>query len=329
MALQHSDGFDSHATGSPTLSDGDPGWTSQLAVTIQATGGKFSGKCLRAPTAVTSYAAFSNTGTYPAFAGYFKTGTWPGSGTMNILQSAAAVAYVTVNQAGDVVVKDGAGTTRITALALLPAGVYKWLEVSYRNGSIVLSNDGVTVGTYTGAYTALATTLRLANGGAGLPDLDVDDFLSWDNSGSYFNTYGLTPRRIQTLRPTANGDVNAWAPLGASNWQSVDATSWVGGAGVVSTSNGQEDLYAFEDLVYIPAEINAVVIKTRAVNNGVGVASMQHVARNLADVEALGTSTVVPMTVAPLRSVMYRDPANVAWTGTEVNNAQFGQVSVI
>lgn len=326
--LQHSDGFDSHATGSPTLSDGNPGWTGQTGVTVQAADGKFSGKSLRAPAGVTSYAQFTLP-TNGAVAFYARVATLGGSWVFPLLRSAAAVNHLTVDQLGVLRVYDGAGTLRITSAAgVLPQTEYHWVEVSWRSDGIYLSVDSMPIGSYIGVYTAPATALRILNGGSGLPAVDLDDLLVWDNSGTFFNVYALTPRRIQLQRPTANGDVVQWSPNGATNWQSVDDTDWTGGAGVQSTAGAQKDLYQLSALATTPATVDAVVVRTKVENTGDNPASLQHVLRNSSDSEIASEAQAVPFSTTVLQSVFYRDPALVPWTGDSITGLQAGQASV-
>lgn len=326
--LIHSDGFDSHATGAATLADGDALWGAQVGVSINATGGRFGGKSLRLVATTAGYLTFNaSAGTNVAFAGWFKVGTisndlpliWSNSQNLVLLKVDRSVQ-----------VRDGGGTQRTVAPAgSVPVDTFVWLEVSYRPGGININVNGFPVGTaYVGAYTAisLAAPRLLNSAGTGIGQVDVDDFIVWDDSGSFFNVYDLAPRRIQLMRPNADGTPVDWVPNGTTNWESVDAADWAGGAGVVATVNGTKDRYGFTSLAANPGSIDAVVVKTRVQNVGGDPATLAHVSATPGGTEVASTPQAVAE-VAPstIKSAFYRDPVGSAWTPSTVNAAEFGQ----
>lgn len=329
--LQHSDGFDSHLTGAATLSDGDPGWTAQAGVTIAATAGKFGLKSLQRAAAVAGYARFSNPGTQRGFAAYVRFGTWGGAATADVLRMApAGTPLVTISNTGVITVRDGGNTARITTAAgvYVPAN-YPWIEVDYLTGSIQLSVGGLTVGSFTGAYTAIGNDFEwLGAAPANTPVTDLDDAIAWNDSGTFFNTFPVTPRRIYLQRPTADGAAVQWTPTSGTNWEAVDDTDWTGGVGVFAEASGLKDLYELSDLSALPSAISAVVVKTKVQNTGDAPASLAHVLRDASGLEVNSAYQVVP-TVAPavLRSTFYRDPGGVAFTASGVNAMQAGQLS--
>lgn len=325
--LIHSDGFDSHETGAATLADGDARWGAQSGVEIDATGGRFGGKSLHLDSATAGYLTFDgDTADNPAIAAYFKVGTisndlplvWADSQNLVLLKVDRSIE-----------VRDGGGVLRTTAPAgSLPVDTYAWIEVSYRAGGVYINVNGASVGTpHVGAYTAvdLAAARLINSAGTGIGAVDVDDFIVWDDSGSYFNSFGLAPRRIQLMRPNANGTPVDWTPNGPTNYQSVDATDWDGGAGVTASANGTKDRYAFTDLTATPGSVDAVVVKTRVQNTGGSPATLTHVSGNgLA--EASGSAQAVPeLAPGTLRTAFYRDPSGAAWTPSTVNANEFGQ----
>jgi hypothetical protein len=330
MALLMIDGFDTHAAAA-TLADGDSHWGSQTGVAVTAAGGKFGGNSLRLAAAAVG-SALLNPGTVSgnvSLAGWFKVAT---STNPVPLWADTTGPLVTRNADGSIVVKDGAGTTRFTSAAgVVLDGVWTWLEVHYHGsataGISVYSQGAALLSPYVGSFTTPGwATLKLLNSaGTGIGQIDVDDVVVWDSSGSFFNTAGVQPRRVQTLRPNAPGTLAQWAPNGATNWESVDAASWAGGAGVVGTVNGQTDRYAFSDLAATPGSVDAVVAKARVQNVGADAATLAFVAGDGVTQRAL-TPVAVP-TVAPqvLQGVFYQDASNVTWTATTVNSAQFGQ----
>lgn len=320
--LLHSDGFDSHAAAG-TLSAGDPGWGAQTGVVVTAAAGRFSGNALRLPANTSGGAALvvAPTGRL-AVAGWFKATTLASA----VLLRDTAGPLLSLAADGSLVVRDGAGTIRITsAAALVSAASFAWVEVSYRTGQINLTVAGVPAGVYTGAYTDPdeASLQVLASGGTN-PELFLDDLIVWDDAGSFFNTFAVAPRRIQLLRPTADGTPVQWTPNGATNWQSADAADWAGGAGNVATANGQKDRYGFSDLAAAPGSIDAVTVKTRVENTGTDPATLAHVVGQ-GVAETASTPQSIAGTPGVLRSNFYRDTAAAVWTASTVNAAEFGQ----
>ena len=326
--LIHSDGFDSHETGAATLADGDSKWGAQSGVSINATGGRFAGKSLRLASSTSGYLSFdaSSAAGNVAFAGYFKVGTI--SNDLPLLWSDSQD-LILLKVDRSIEVRDGSGTLRTSApAASLPVDTYAWVEVSYRSGGININVGGAAVGTpYVGAYTAIdLADLRLLNSvGTGIGQVDVDDFLVWDDSGSYFNAFNLAPRRIQLLRPNAPGTDSDWTPGGPTNWESVDSADWGGGAGVTATVNGTKDRYGFSNLTVNPGSIDAVVVKTKVQNIGGTPATLSHVS-GVGATEVSSTPQSIP-DVAPgvLSAAFYRDPSGVTWTPSTVNANEFGQ----
>jgi len=330
MALIMLDGFDTHGAAA-TLANGDPHWGAQTGVAVTAAGGKFGGNSLRLAAAATGSAAL-NPGTVTgnvSLAGWFKVAT---STNPVPLWADSTGALVTRNADGSVVIKDGAGVTRFTSAAnVVLDGVWTWLEVHYHGsataGIRVYSQGAPLLSPYVGAFTAPSwATLKLLNStGTGIGQIDVDDVVIWDSSGSFFNADGIQPRRIQTLRPNAAGTLSQWAPNGPTNWESVDDTDWSGGAGVVGTVNGQTDRYGFTDLTATPGSVDAVVAKARVQNVGADAATLAFVTGQGATQRALTPVAIATLAPTVLQGVFYQDASNVNWTPTTVNAAEFGE----
>lgn len=326
--LLHSDGFDSHATGATTLADGDSKWGAQSNVEVDATGGRFGGKALFLAGGDAGYLEFVATGAMNiAFAGWFKAAARTADVPL-VADDGGALVVLAVD--GSVEAYDGGGNLRVTSAAGLVADdTWAWIEVSYRSDGVYMNINGASVGTpYVGAYTAPnEDDLRLLDSpGTNVGDVFVDDFLVWDSAGSYFNTYGLAPRRIQSVNPNANGTTVQWTPNGATNWQSVSAADWSGGAGVYATVNGLKDRYGFGDLPVNPGSIDAVVLKTRVENTGGDPATITHISASGVTETSAAPQTAPIGAPETLSSVFYRDPAGAPWTPSTVNAAEFGQV---
>lgn len=321
--LQLIDGFDSHAAGG-TLSAGNPSFGAQTAVAIVAAVGRFGGKALRlaANTSGSIALNFTPSGGQAAFAGWFKVATLAAADFMY-----AGSALLSVDATGALIVRDGSGTARITTAAgVLAADTYAWIEVSYRTAGVYLNVNGAPTGTaYVGAYTAptWASLVALRSTGTN-PVITCDDLIAWDASGSYFNAFGVAPRRIQLKNPNADGTPVQWTPNGPTNWQSVTAADWTGGAGVDATAVGQKDRYAFTALTAAPGAIDAVVVRTRAVNTGSDPATITHVMGD-GVAEVAGTAQALPGVAGPQASIFYRDVNGIAFTPATADSAEFGQ----
>lgn len=327
--LQHSDGFDSHATGATTLSTGDAGWTGQAGVTIVAAQGPFSGNVLRRAAATLGWASFSIPGAQKRVAAWFRTGGFGGAAETSLLETGAGVRLLTLDNLGYLRAYDGAGTLRATSAgaAMAPA-TWTWVEIDFEPTGIFVWVGAQFIMSYVGAYTAPSAALRILGAApANTPITDVDDLIAWDETGSFFTTTVLSPRRIQLARPSAAGAYSQWTPTSGANWQAADAATWAGGVGNTATAAGQADAYEFTDLAALPGVVDAVVVKSRVVNNGAGAASIAHLAREAGGIESLATAQTVPVSVGVVRSTLYRDPLGVAWTGATINAAQFGQKS--
>lgn len=320
--LLHLDGFDSHATGTPSLAAGSPKWGAQSNASIVAAAGKFGGKALRLAAAGGSAALVLTLAGTIAAAFYAKLASLT---TVLLSNAAGSQTLLDVQADGSVRVYDGGGTLRGTsATGLVAAGTFFWFEVAYQSGAITVLVNGQPVISYVGAYT-LPAGLALKNSAV---QVDYDDLVVWDDQGSYMNTFGLSPRRIHLLQPDGNGASTQWTPNVGPNYADVTAPDWGGGDGVVAEAAGLKDLYSLSDLAATPANINAVVVRTLVENTGDNPANLLHSIRTADGQEQNANAQAVP-TGAPavLESVFYRDPNAAAWTPTTVNGLQAGMTS--
>lgn len=321
--LLFSDGFDSHATGTPTLKDGDDLWGAQTAISIAGTAGRFNGKALTAAGNTAASIALPITGTNVAFAAYWKV---TGGTVATTLAKADTAVLLARKTDGTLEVRDGDGTLRITTTEAVASGDYAWIEVSYRAGGIYINIAGAPAGEYIGAYTVPTwASFQVLDNGTDQGAVAVDDLLVWDDQGAFFNTYALAPRRIHTLRPDADGTVVQWTPAGPTNWESVDAADWAGGAGVTAATAGLTDRYSFAPLGSLPGSIDAVVTKTRVENIGSSSANLVPVSHDgTSGASATGTP-VAPGVTKTVRGAFFRNPQGTAWTPANINSNEFGQ----
>lgn len=330
-----SDGFDSYFPGSletgDSLDSGNPGFTDYGEfLTIGTASGRFGGQSLQRASGDGGHLPFSWGTGQRALAFWFK---FSGGSAASPILSQPAGALLLANNGTTLIVKDGAGTTRITAAAALTSATYAWIELSYQTNYIELRVGNVVVGSYTGSYTDPGADVALGfETGSGTDSAwDIDDLIVWDNT-STFNTFGLAPRRIQLLNPDAAGDSAAWTPNGPTNWESQVGTGWLTGsgnaAGVQSVSSGQKDLYSLSNLTLNPASIDAVTFRTAAYNSGGTAATLAFSLKNSGGTEATSDYQPVDETdLKPLEAVYYLGPSGAAWTAAEVNGLQAGITS--
>lgn len=324
MALLHSDGFDSHGSGSVTLADGDSSWGAQTGVTVASGEGRYGGKALKLPadTAGSLAVVVSPGGTSLAVAAHLKAAT--SSNTQELLSDTAGP-LLERTFSGALRVRDGAGVERISVAAALPDDTWRWVEVVYGVNLIELWVDGEQLSTYAGSYTtpSWATLAVFGGGGAGDGAVWVDDLLVWDDSGSYFNTFGLLPRRIQLLETDAAGSYTDWTPLGSDpNWESVKSNDWTGGDGVQATEENERDSYVFTGLSAAPGLIDAVVLKARVESTGGDPAGVQFL--GVLGVDSTSATIPVPVSPAVVKAALYTDSNAVGWTSNTVQEAEFG-----
>lgn len=323
MALLLSDGFDSHGTGAADLSTGDPAWGTSSGVTIAGGAGKFGGQALRqaADTPGSCPILVTPTGSV-GIAAYYRVDT--SSGTVELLVD-GNTPLLERAPSGELRVRDGGGTVRVSAPDALPDGDMLWVEVDYTDTGIDLWVGGDLADSYTGSYTAPDwPSLALLDGDTGHGQVDVDDFLVWDSSGSYFNTFGLLPRRIQLLETAGPGAHSEWTPLGIDpNWESVKSSDWTGGDGVEAVTDGLRDTYTMSPLGAAPGLIDAVVLKVRAESTGSTPAALQPI-NALGTSEQVGAEQPVPNTPGVLVTPLYTDANGVSWTPGTVSGTQLG-----
>lgn len=330
-----SDGFDSYYPGdlndNDDLTTGNPAFTGYgEGLTIGTATGRFGGQSLRRNSNTNGWAPFTWGTGHRAAAFWFKYGAAPSVATPVLTQADLAHDTLTVSTAGNLVVVDGAGTTRITAA--LPAATYAWIELSFQASYIELRSNNVVIGSYTGSYTDPGADMQLGkpSANAGHATIDFDDVLVWDDTTANFATFGLAPRRIQLVQPDGAGASADWAPNAATNWESMVGTGWTvgNGAGVQSVASGNKDLYTLGALAMNPSAIDAITVRTSATNAGATSATIAMSLRSVSSVEATGTPFAVNESgFACIGDTFYKDPSAASWTAAAVNGLQAGLTS--
>ncbi|AFU88417.1 hypothetical protein CcrSwift_gp099 [Caulobacter phage CcrSwift] len=138
-------------------------------------------------------------------------------------------------------------------------------------------------------------------------------------------TTWLGDLRIDTLRPTANGDVVNSTPLSGAAYAAVDEVAIDGDTTYTESTNiGDKDLYQLGDLTETPQTIHAVVVT--AVAKSTGTTNRAIKLKVKSSVEGDSAAKTVPLSAyGGLQATFSRDPATTAaWTATAVNGMQAG-----
>jgi len=193
----------------------------------------------------------------------------------------------------------------------------------------VLSDTGVNLADSGSAQSDVWAMRFSSNVGA---QLYLDDFYLIDTTGSTNNTFrGDT--LVEGILPNANGATNAWTQNGSGdNYTSVDdpATSAPDDSGTGGTcgsdTNGQKDLYAYEDLTQIQGNIHFIQVGTQLGMAATGSRTVKSKYRDPDTTEADGdTHTVDSTQFDEFTEIMDENPAaSAAWDVADINNGQFG-----
>lgn len=132
--------------------------------------------------------------------------------------------------------------------------------------------------------------------------------------------------RLRIKRPTGAGSSTQFAVVGAaSNWQAVDDPQNDGDVTYVHSANiGDQDLYATTP-ASITGTVNAVVRKTIARKDGVGLTELAQLTKSGATVHT-GASFALGSTFGGLAERLATDPdTGAAWTISAAESIEIGQ----
>jgi hypothetical protein len=242
------------------------------------------------------------------------------------------------NADGTLSVVNGSGTVLASTASpfVLPTGIWVYIEFKLTphntagvyevrvNESTWLSGTGANT---RNSANNQATAVRLI-GAASLSA--YDDFYICSDEGSTCNTF-YGNYFIEALFPNANGNTNAWAGSdgdSTNNYLLVDDTSPPDDdtTYVKSPTSGDIDLYGFPDL---SAAATAGLIRVAQVS--VRARKDDALARQIAVVTRSGganfdgaTKTMTTSYVTSYESWEVDPATGVAWTGANLNSAEFG-----
>lgn len=213
------------------------------------------------------------------------------------------------------------------ASTIFADAAYHWVEWCVIGGDIVVFVDDLEV-----LRTPLSNSVfptqyfYMTSSSSGL--FSMDDIISWDASGTAFNTFPIHPQRISYLDPDGIGDSSQFTISGggATNWESVKKNSYTGSLSqyVTALAVGVTDLYTFTNLPYNPYRVNAIQFKVFAQESGSSSSPLDLQAKSGATQGSVGVVDLPVGANRVLSKFSYTQPAGGAWTFAAVNAAQFG-----
>lgn len=197
------------------------------------------------------------------------------------------------------------------------------------DGSKVVDRVGDILNNFAATATFANTVDQLGLGppgisSANIPAFLIDDLVVWDDVGTAF-TGRLDQHRIETLRPTAEGNTIQFTPsTGTDNSALIDEVAANDADYVEDGTSTEKDTYVYGDTSFDPVTIAGVVVNTRAVNPDAGSISFKTVARS-GTTEVDGTDVLLTGTAVLYQQLYEDDPDTAAaWIKTGVDAAEFG-----
>ena len=234
------------------------------------------------------------------------------------------------------------GSTLINTTSYFDFGVWHYFELKVtvrdgtdgayelrRNGVVEISDTGLNMAdNATDGWDIFAFRYTTNTGGA----LRYDDMYLCNGAGSKNNDF-LGPSIVEGILPNGAGASTDWTlgSGGSNNWDQVNdsaASTDENTAGGInhSDTNGDKDLYAFEDLTQITGTIHAIQVGTQLAMNAAGTRTVKTVYRDPDTTEADGASHVVDSTgYDEFTEVLEDNPASAAaWDVADIDDGQFG-----
>jgi hypothetical protein len=156
----------------------------------------------------------------------------------------------------------------------------------------------------------------------------IDDFMVYDDATGlrYSTAFPLGPRRIATTRPAADSGIVQFVPsTGGVHNVLVNEVNPTAANGYVSdATSGHKEIYGYGPLGFAPTSISTVMLNSALENPGGGVINYRTICLSGAT-ESDSVSTVTPLNLRVMQQGYDTDPnTGVAWTYTNLNNANFG-----
>lgn len=156
----------------------------------------------------------------------------------------------------------------------------------------------------------------------------IDDVVVWTSAGAAPTSW-LGDLRIQTLLPNADGDTNNGTPSsGSDHYAMVDEAGAPDGDStyVSAGTAGDIELYGIQNLGVTPDAVHAVALNLQSRTDGTTPRKVAPLAKSGAT-QGEGVARDVPMGAAykTSQSIFTENPdTSAAWTGSQVDAAQFG-----
>lgn len=209
------------------------------------------------------------------------------------------------------------------------------VTVHTSTGAYELRHNEVTVFSASGVNTANVGSNQADNFAIRFTNTSTnnrfDDIYVWDGTGSFANDFS-GDCVVEGIQVTGAGATTQWTPSAGSNFQNVDdavntppADTGTGGNNQSDTV-GQQDLYAFGDLVQIAGNIVGVQLDTQLAMSAAGSRNVDTRFRDpdttVVDIATHAVANTAYASVADVMSVNPRDGA--LWDVADVNGGQFG-----
>jgi len=199
-------------------------------------------------------------------------------------------------------------------------------------GTITVRVDGSQILTVSGVDTqATGNAFATAVGwvlGPQVSAYQIDDLYLCDSTGSRNNTF-LGDVKVALLKPNGAGSSTQWTIGGSSpaptNWESVDeVTNDDDTTQVNSSTVGQKDLYAMENLGSTAGSVKAVAVTYRVKKDDAGTRTVKSKVKHSGS-EANGANFNPSTSYAYQQDVFETNPSTTSpWTPTEVNAMEAG-----
>lgn len=212
----------------------------------------------------------------------------------------------------------------------LNTGTWYYIETKLvchgSTGSLVVRVNGVEWLNVTGQDTVFSSTAitRFSLAAPSIRDIDVDDCVALDNTGSLNNDF-LGDVTISAIYPNGAGATTGWTPSAGSNYDCCNEAQVNDDTDYVSTAtNTTKDLYDFTNAP-AGADIRAVQLCIAARKAAEGPGQITPVVRsNSVDYDQTAQG-IGGTSYSFLRTVLETDPnTSAAWGEAAFNAAQFG-----
>jgi hypothetical protein len=248
---------------------------------------------------------------------------------------------MTINSSGFIEVRrtNGTGTLLGTTTTHTPIVANTFVHIAAKvilhtsTGAFTIQVNGVTVLTLTGVVTSstISNVARVRWTCTGGQSITVDDIYAADavdataTQGRTNNDF-LGDLRVQSMFPTAAGDVTQWTPNSAvANWTTVDETPPVTTDYNSDATAGHQDLYNLTDLTGTIATVYAVRESLYALKSDAGTALIKPLIKENAVVTS-ETGQGLGITAGTVCGIhrWVRPSDSAVWTTSDINALQAG-----